>query len=189
MAIAEVEDGARPAEAPVFADALANPDRPERDLQRTFRLILATVWLLDAALQLQPFMFTPGPTGFSAMLRGFATGNPGWFQHVVTWNASIINHQPIVTDAVFAGIQFLIAFGIIYKRSCKPALALSISGPSGSGGSVIPPVRCSREGPPRSAADREASFSMLYSPCFSGRARVPTNPSWPLARLASMRRR
>ena len=126
MAIAEVEDGAKPATATVFGDAPAGTDRPERDLQRTFRLILATVWLLDAALQLQPFMFTPGPNGFSAMLKGVATGNPSWFHRVVTWNASIVNHQPIATDAVFAGIQFLIAFGIIYKRSCKPALALSV---------------------------------------------------------------
>ena len=34
---------------------------PPRDPQRTFQLVLATVWLLDAVLQIQPFMFTPGP--------------------------------------------------------------------------------------------------------------------------------
>ncbi len=99
---------------------------PPRDLQRTFQLVLATVWLLDAVLQLQPFMFTPGTNGFSGMLNGFAAGNPSWFHHVVTWNVSIINHHPVLTDALFAGIQFLIAFGIIFKRTCKPALALSI---------------------------------------------------------------
>ncbi len=44
------------------------PSRPPRDLQRTFLLVLATVWLLDALLQLQPFMFTPGRNGFSGML-------------------------------------------------------------------------------------------------------------------------
>ncbi len=47
-----------------------------RDLQRTFRLVLATVWLLDAVLQIQPFMFTPGANGFSGMLNGMAAGNP-----------------------------------------------------------------------------------------------------------------
>ena len=102
------------------------PTRPPRDLQQTFRLLLATIWLLDAVLQLQPFMFTPGANGFSGMLSGVASGNPEWFHQVVTWNSSIVYHEPILTDALFAGIQFVIAFGIIFKRSCKPALVLSI---------------------------------------------------------------
>jgi hypothetical protein len=101
--------------------------RPPRDLQRTFRLVLATVWLLDAVLQLQPFEFTRGANGFSGMLTGVAAGNPSWIAHTITWNASIVYHQPILTNAVFAGIQFLIAFGIIYRRTVKPALALSIA--------------------------------------------------------------
>jgi hypothetical protein len=88
--------------------------------------VLATVWLLDAVLQLQPFMFTKGPNGFSGMLHGLAAGNPGWIARTITWNASIVYHQPILTNTVFAGIQFLIAFGIIYRRTVKPALALSI---------------------------------------------------------------
>jgi hypothetical protein len=102
------------------------PDRPTRDLQRTFRLVLATVWLLDAVLQLQPFMFTKGANGFSGMLNGLAPGNPGWISRTITWNGSIVYHQPILTNAVFAGIQFLIAFGLVYKRTLQPALALSI---------------------------------------------------------------
>jgi hypothetical protein len=99
---------------------------PPRDLQRTFQLVLATVWLLDAVLQIQPFMFTRGADGFSGMLNGVAPGNPTWIAHTITWNGSIVYHQPILTNTLFAGIQFLIAFGIVYKRSCKPALALSI---------------------------------------------------------------
>jgi hypothetical protein len=97
-----------------------------RDLQQTFRLILATVWLMDAALQLQPFMFTKGSSGFSGMLNGLAPGNPGWVSHTITWNASMVNHQPVLTNALFAGIQFLIAFGIAWRRTVRPALVLSI---------------------------------------------------------------
>lgn len=100
--------------------------RPRRDLQRTFRLVLATVWLLDAVLQLQPFMFTRGPNGFSGMLNGLAAGNPGFVYHSITWNASNVYHNPILSNTIFASIQFLIAFGIVYKRTCKPALGLSI---------------------------------------------------------------
>ncbi len=97
-----------------------------RNLQRTFQLLLATVWLLDAVLQLQPFMFTRGSNGFSGMINGLAGGNPGWIAHTITWNGSIIGHQPILTNTAFVIIQFLIAFGITWRRSVKPALALSI---------------------------------------------------------------
>ena len=84
------------------------------------------MWLLDAALQLQPFMFTRGSHGFSGMLNGLGSGNPGFLYHSVSWNASNVYHQPILSNALFASVQFLIAFGIVYKRTCKPALALSI---------------------------------------------------------------
>jgi hypothetical protein len=115
---------------PTLAESPLRPlpaqQQPGRDLQQTFRLLLATVWLMDAALQLQPFMFTKGPNGFSGMLHGMAPGNPSWISHTITWNASIVYHQPVLTNAVFASIQFLIAFGIAWRRTCRPALALSI---------------------------------------------------------------
>jgi hypothetical protein len=103
----------------------AHQDR--RDLQQTFRLLLATVWLTDAALQLQPFMFTKGDAGFSGMLHGMARGNPSWIAHTITWNASIVNHHPVLTNALFAGTQFLIAFGIAWQRTSRAALALSVA--------------------------------------------------------------
>jgi len=105
----------------------SQPARPPRDLQRTFLLLLATLWLFDAVLQLQPFMFTKGADGFSGMLRGLADGNPGWVADSIRWNASIVAHQPILTNAAFAGIQFLIAFGIVYRRTTTYALGVSIA--------------------------------------------------------------
>ena len=102
------------------------PSRPPRDLQRTFLLVLATVWLLDALLQLQLFMFTPGRNGFSGMLSSAAEGNPSWIAHTITWNAWIVDHHPVLTNTFFALIQFLIGFGIIWTCTRKSALALSI---------------------------------------------------------------
>jgi hypothetical protein len=84
------------------------------------------VWLLDAVLQIQPFMFTPGSNGFSGMLHEVARGNPSWIAHTITWNASIVDHHPVLTDTIFALIQFLIGFAIVSKRTLKPALGLSI---------------------------------------------------------------
>ncbi len=125
MTVTDAKERGTPAAVAGSGDSPAAHGRP-RDLQRTFRLLLATVWLLDAVLQLQPFMFTRGSNGFSGMLNGLASGNPGWVSHPVTWNASNVYHQPILTNTIFAGIQFVIAFGIIGKRTCRPALVLSI---------------------------------------------------------------
>jgi hypothetical protein len=106
--------------------AAAYATREQRDPQRTFQLILATVWLLDAVLQIQPFMFTRGVDGFSGMLNGMARGNPRWVAHTITWNGSIVYHEPILTNSGFALIQFAIGFGIVWEKSRKSALALSI---------------------------------------------------------------
>jgi hypothetical protein len=126
MALADVDESAVPAPTAIRGRTVRVANQPPKDLQRTFRLVLATVWLLDALLQLQPFMFTRGSSGFSGMLNGLASGNPGIVYHSVTWNASNVYHQPILSNAIFASIQFLIAFGIVYKKTCKPALTLSI---------------------------------------------------------------
>jgi hypothetical protein len=100
--------------------------RGSRDLQRTFQLLLATIWLLDAVLQIQPFMFTRGSSGFSGMLNTAAVGNPSIVAHTIRWNASIVYHNPIITDTLFALVQFVIGFGIAFKRTLRPALVLSI---------------------------------------------------------------
>jgi len=109
---------------PTFRSAVAN--RQPRDPQRTYQLVLATIWLLDAVLQIQPFMFTRGPNGFSGMLKAAATGTPGWVSRSITWNASIVYHQPILTDSLFALVQFAIGFGIVWRKSTKAALGLSV---------------------------------------------------------------
>jgi hypothetical protein len=101
--------------------------RRPRDLQYTCRMVLATAWLLDAVLQIQPFMFTRGSSGFSGTLRAAAAGNPSWIAHSISWNASIVEHHLVLTDSLFAGVQFLIGFGIAWRRTSRHALALSIA--------------------------------------------------------------
>ncbi len=126
MSITEVRTCDAPAAVIDSREVTSSSVEQPKDLQRTFQLVLATVWLLDAVLQLQPFMFTRGSDGFSGMLNTVAAGNPGWVAHSITWNASNVYHNPILGNSVFALVQFVIAFGIVWKRSLKPALALSI---------------------------------------------------------------
>ncbi len=90
---------------------------------RRLRLTLAAIWLTDAALQYQPWMFTKA---FSQMLGESAQGNPPVIAGPVTWSAGVIAQHPAVANAAFATIQLLLALGIAWHRSVKPALAASI---------------------------------------------------------------
>ncbi len=96
------------------------------DARRILQLILATVWLIDGLLQLQPFMFTAGPRGFSGMLDSMASGNPHVVAQTITWNASLVDHHAVATDAAFALIQILIGLGIAWRVTVKPAMAASL---------------------------------------------------------------
>jgi hypothetical protein len=96
------------------------------DGRRALQLALATVWLLDGVLQLQPFMFTAGANGFSGMLGSVAAGNPHVVAETITWNASIVDHHAVATNAAFALIQILIALGIAWLPTLKAALGASI---------------------------------------------------------------
>jgi hypothetical protein len=90
------------------------------------QLALATVWLLDGVLQLQPFFFTNGTNGFSGMLAATAAGNPHTVARSITWNASVVDHHAVITNSAFALIQILLGLGIAWRATLKPALAASI---------------------------------------------------------------
>jgi hypothetical protein len=61
------------------------------------------------------------------MLNATAAGNPGWIAHVIAWNASNVYNQPVLTDTVFALVQFAIGLGIVWKRTRRAALVISIA--------------------------------------------------------------
>jgi hypothetical protein len=88
------------------------------------RLALAAAWLLDAALQYQPFMFT---RAFGQSLAESAQGNPGVVSGPITWSAGIVAQHPVVTNAAFATIQLIIALGIAWRPTVKLALAASLA--------------------------------------------------------------
>jgi hypothetical protein len=93
------------------------------DIRRRLLLVLAGIWLLDGILQFQAFMFS---RGFSQMLAGTASGNPGFIASPITWAARIIAEHGTATNAVFAIIQVLIGLGIALRPTARPALAASI---------------------------------------------------------------
>jgi hypothetical protein len=92
--------------------------------RRDLQIALGLLWLLDAALQAQPFMFT----------RGFATqviahggeGQPGIVSAPVHLATDIIAANPVPWNLLFAATQLLIAIGLLARRTARLALAASI---------------------------------------------------------------
>jgi hypothetical protein len=93
------------------------------DARRALQLCLGAVWLLDAILQYQNFMFTKA---FGQMLAATAAGNPGVIARPITWSATIIEHHPVPTNAAFATIQLLLAMGIAWRPTVRIALGASV---------------------------------------------------------------
>jgi hypothetical protein len=96
------------------------------DWRRGLQLALATGWLLDGVLQLQPFMFTTGSKGFSGMLAATAAGNPAVVARTITWDASIVDQHAVLANTVFAVVQLLLGFGIGWRPAVRAALAASV---------------------------------------------------------------
>jgi hypothetical protein len=93
------------------------------DVRRLLQLTLAGIWLLDALLQYQSFMFSKG---FGQMLAGTAPGNPGVVASPINWNAALVAHHGVLLNSIFATTQLLLAIGIAWRRTVRPALAASI---------------------------------------------------------------
>jgi hypothetical protein len=95
------------------------------DGRRVLQLLLATIWLLDAVLQFQPYMFT---RAFGdQMISSSALGNPAGLAHQITWAGRTIGHHAIASNTAFALVQLLIALGIAWRPTVKIALAGSIA--------------------------------------------------------------
>ena len=95
-----------------------------RITRRHVQIALGLLWLLDGALQLQPFMLG---TGFARqVLAPTAAGQPQFVSTSVRWGASIIVAHPVAWDVRFAAVQLLIGLGLLVPRTARFALAISI---------------------------------------------------------------
>lgn len=105
----------------VFSDRREEVTVPGR---RGLQICLGLVWLLDAALQYQPFMF--GPFFVTQGIEPAADGNPAIVAGSATWASHVMLRHIVIYNAIFATVQLLIAAGIFFRRTLRPALAASI---------------------------------------------------------------
>lgn len=92
--------------------------------RRGLQICLGLVWLVDAALQFQPYMFRP--FFVTQSIESASAGNPAIVASSMTWASDVMLHHIAIYNAVFASIQLLIALGILWPRSLKAGLAASV---------------------------------------------------------------
>jgi len=110
-------DGQRPALAWVA-------DRESSGLRRGLQVALGVVWLFDAALQYQPFMFTKMfPT---MMLAPSGTGEPAFVSGPVLMAERLISGHVVPWNAMFATVQLALAVGLLCRATVRAALAGTI---------------------------------------------------------------
>lgn len=97
--------------------------RIERN-RRSLQIALGFIWLIDAALQCQPYMFSKAFVTNS--LQPVAAGNPWIFSRPIIWADNFMIHDIVLWNAFYATIQLLIAVGLFWRPAVRWALVISI---------------------------------------------------------------
>ncbi len=91
--------------------------------QRTLQVVLGLFWILDGALQFQPFMFGKGFV--DSFILGNASGQPAPISWFLTNVGHFITPDVAVWNTLFALIQVGIGVGLLFSRTVRPALGVS----------------------------------------------------------------
>jgi hypothetical protein len=90
---------------------------------RLAQIILGLIWLIDGALQFQPYMFGKG--FITGVIDPNAVGQPAIIAEPITWIAKLIEPHVGVFNGFAATLQVAIGLGLLYRRTVKPALLVS----------------------------------------------------------------
>ena len=93
------------------------------DSRRAVQTVLGLIWVLDGALQFQPFMYGHG---FIQAVTGLESGQPHWLDTSINWAAHIFQNPSVIFNTLAALVQVFIGLGFLYRRTVKPAIVLSL---------------------------------------------------------------
>jgi hypothetical protein len=93
--------------------------------QRALQIVLGLFWLLDGGLQFQSFMFGKGFV--TTYLLPNASGQPAVISWIITNVGHFIEPHVALWNILFALIQVAIGFGLLFRRTVRPALAVSFA--------------------------------------------------------------
>jgi hypothetical protein len=99
-------------------------DRTSAGPRRRLQLGLGVIWLVDAGLQFQPYMFT---AKFAThIIEPVAMGSPALIANSVMGTGQLLLAHPVIFNAIFATIQLALGAGLIWRRTARAALAGSV---------------------------------------------------------------
>ena len=100
-------------------------DRDSAGQRRRLQIGLGVVWVVNAALQYQPYMFSRGFV--TKIVDPASSGNPAAIASSVTGAGRILLHDVVLFNAAFATIQLAIGLGLLWRPTVKAALAGTIA--------------------------------------------------------------
>ncbi len=120
-------------EVDLDVDDDASLERPPEEIQRhplvrsqrIVQIVLGFFWIVDAALQYQPYMFSKNFVPRFVLAN--ASGQPAVIHWAITNVGNFLAPHPAVWNALFASTQLVIGVGLLFRRTVRPALALSFS--------------------------------------------------------------
>jgi hypothetical protein len=83
--------------------------------RRGIHLTLGLLWVLDGALQLQPYMF--GRAFAEDIIAPAGEGQPAFVASGVQWAADLVVAHPVAWDLTFAVVQLAIGIGLLVPRT------------------------------------------------------------------------
>lgn len=93
--------------------------------RRAFQVTLGLIWLLDAGLQFQPYMFTRAFV--RDVILSTAPGNPAIVARPIICAANLMLGHIVIVNAAFATLQLVLAIGLFCRPTVRLALAASIA--------------------------------------------------------------
>ena len=100
-------------------------DRDSVGPRRWLQIGMGIVWVLDAALQYQPYMFSRGFV--TNIVDPASSGNPAAIAGPVAGAGRILLHDVVLFNAAFATVQLAIGLGLLWRRTVRAALAGTIA--------------------------------------------------------------
>ena len=93
--------------------------------RRRLEMALGVLWLVDGALQWQPYMFS---SAFFGNMLGMANmGLPGPVSAVLYQTTTMLTAHPVIWNAAFASLQLAIGAGLLWGRTVALARPVSIA--------------------------------------------------------------
>ncbi|MCU1489849.1 MAG: hypothetical protein JWM85_1254, partial [Acidimicrobiaceae bacterium] len=92
--------------------------------RRHLQVALGLLWLFDGVLQGQPPHFTA--SFFGSMLRMGTAEPPGWLWDLGSRIEPLLTAQPAVANAIFTALEIAIGAALLWRRTARVALAVSI---------------------------------------------------------------